>query len=211
MIVSFSGIDGAGKTTQIKLLTKYCRKNGIGVKRIWCRVRRTPGILLIKKLAWRGMKTKEKKEQKNKILKNPRKVKLLYWISMAELCWYWGIYYRLMGLSQRYLILDRYLWDTYVDICCEFPGVDVERSILWKLVKAVAPKPDKSIIFVIPAETSLARDIEKNAANIDDIAVKRRRIDLYMDCMGRRCWTNVIDGTKSIEEVHGRVKEILGL
>ena len=35
MIVSFSGIDSAGKTTQIELLMQYFEKHNIKAKKVW--------------------------------------------------------------------------------------------------------------------------------------------------------------------------------
>ena len=49
-IVSFSGIDGAGKGTQISMLEKYFNDSHIRYKVIWARGSWTPGIELIKKI-----------------------------------------------------------------------------------------------------------------------------------------------------------------
>lgn len=56
MIVSFSGIDSAGKTTQIDLLYKYFEEHHIKAKKIWSKARGTPGVLLLKQLVRRDKK-----------------------------------------------------------------------------------------------------------------------------------------------------------
>lgn len=211
MIVSFSGIDSAGKTTQIELLMEYCRTMGIKTKKVWSKARGTPGVIFLKELVRRdkSMSPEGKKQYREEVFKNPKKEKLLYIASMLDLCWYWGVYYRILSMTNRILICDRYLWDTYVEINCDFAGIEIEKSILWNLVKAVAPKPKISFIFVVPAEVSLERDRNKNAAGIENIEVKKKKIDLYMKCVEKNCWTNVMNGMKTIEEIHDEVKKII--
>lgn len=213
MIVSFSGIDSAGKTTQIDRLMDYCKKNKIGVKKIWSKARGTPGVIFLKSLFRKDKKMdeEEKKEYRKNVFQNPKKQKLLYVASMLDLCWYWGIYYRVVGWFKKILICDRYLWDTYVELQQDFPCIKVDKSWLWKTVKFLAPKPKVSFVFVIPAEISLARDHQKNAAGIEDIAIKEKKIATYMSCVEKGCWTHVMDGMDTIENLHAQVLKSVGL
>jgi dTMP kinase len=213
MIVSFSGIDSAGKTTQIELLHEYCKTNKIGVKKVWSKARGTPGVLLLKELVRRDKKMDagEKAEYRKDVFRNPKKQKLLYVASMLDLCWYWGIWYRILGALTRVLICDRYLWDTYAEIKQDFPCVDIDRSKLWKIVKALAPKPKVSFVFMIPAEVSLARDRQKNAAGIEDISVKEKKIATYSQCVKDGRWSHVMDGMDTIENLHNQVLKAVGL
>ncbi len=213
MIVSFSGIDSAGKTTQIDLLYKYLEAHHIKAKKVWSKARGTPGVLLLKQLVRRDkhMNAEEKTEYRNAVFANPRKEKLLYICSMLDLCLYWGIYYRVLALANKYLICDRYIWDTYVELHSDFKGIDIDKSKLWKLVKAVAPKPKVSFVFVVPPEVSLERDRMKNAAGIETLERKRQKIDRYFACIHNSCWTNVMDGQKPIEQLHREVLTAVGI
>lgn len=204
MIVSFSGIDSAGKTTQIDLLVNYCTAHNIKVKKLWSKARGTPGVLFLKELVRRDkkMNMQEKAEYREQVFKNRKTEKLLYIASMLDLCWYWGIYYRLVSLGCKMLICDRYLWDTYVEVKKDFTGVDIDSSLLWKCVKALAPKPEYSFMFVIPPEVSLERDIHKNAAGIENIEIKKAKINTYMQLVEQNRWTNVINGMNSVESIH---------
>ena len=177
MLISFSGIDSAGKTTQIQLLCEYCKTHNIRVKKVWSKARGTPGVLLLKALVRRDkkMNVEEKMEYRKNVFQNPKKQKLLYIASMLDLCWYWGIYYRILGWFEEVLICDRYLWDTYVELNQDFPCINIDRSRLWKIVKLLTPKPQVSFVFVIPAEVSLARDHQKNASDIENVEVKKKK------------------------------------
>lgn len=213
MIVSFSGIDSAGKTTQIDLLYSYCLAHKISVKKMWSKARGTPGVLFLKQLVRKDKKMdgEQKTEYRNEVFRNPKKKKLLYIASMLDLLWYWGIYYRILGCTHKILICDRYIWDTYVEIHKDFDGIDFEHSLLWKAVRKFTPKPRFSFVFIVPAEVSLERDRKKNAAGIEKIEVKKKKIALYMELVSQNRWTNVMDGMKSIEALHTQVLEILGL
>lgn len=213
MIISFSGIDSAGKTTQIELLFEYCKENRIRCRKVWSKARGTPGVILLKEIVRKDKKmdASEKSEYRKEVFQNPKKQKLLYIASMLDLCWYWGIYYRVLGIAYKFLICDRYLWDTYVEIKQDFKDIDIDRSKLWRIVKRISPKPKHSFVFVIPPEVSLERDKQKNAAGIEDIERKKKKIDTYMYCVSQNCWSNVMDGLNSIQELHEAVLKVLGL
>ena len=49
MIVAISGLDGAGKSTQIDLLSKSLSAKGVRVRFLWARGGYTPGFEFIKK------------------------------------------------------------------------------------------------------------------------------------------------------------------
>ena len=57
----------------------------------------------------------------------------------------------------------------------------------------------------------MERDRQKNAAGIEDIDIKRKKIECYMACVDKGCWSNVMDGMKSIEQLHQEVKQILDI
>ena len=208
MIISFSGIDSSGKTTQIELLYKYCKTRKWNIIRKWSKARGTPGIIFIKSLIRKesDASLKESIEFRKEIYKNIYKQKLLYILSMIDLCLYWGIYFRISSLFCKVFICDRYLWDTYVDIKCDFFHIDIDNSILWNLVIFFAPKPNTSFVFIIPAELSLARDNQKAADGIDNLDVKVFKTNLYMKLVQECKWTHVMDGTESIEILHNKVK-----
>lgn len=214
MIVSFSGIDSAGKTTQIELLCKYCDENNIKYKKVWSKARGTPGVVWLKEMVRKdkNMDAEDKAEYRAEVFKNPKKRNLLYIACMIDLCWYWGLYFRFLNLTNKLVICDRYLWDTYVEIKeKDFRGIDIDNSLLWRIVKRLAPIPKKSFVFIIPPEESLRRDKNKNAAGIEDLATKRQKITRYLKCVENNCWTNVMDGLKNIDELHEEVLRIIGI
>lgn len=213
MLISFSGIDSSGKSTQIELLFKYCVQNNIKVKKIWGKARGTPGVEFIKKLVRkdRKMSFEEKMEYREKIYKSSKKKKLLLIASILDLYWYFGIYYRLLNAFNKILICDRYIWDTYVEVKNGFSDIDIDKWFIWKLAVFISPKPKKSLMFVIPAQESLKRDIQKKDLSVDSLELKNKKINLYLDLIKQDKWETIIDGMKPINEIHKDVLEVLGL
>lgn len=213
MIISFSGIDSAGKTTQIEKLTAYLEKQNYRYVKRWSKARGTPGVEFVKNLVRKdkGLDETSRQETRREIYKSPRKQRMLFIASMLDLCWYWGVFFRMLSLTHKYLICDRYLWDTYVEMKHDFYSIDIDNSFLWKAVKFVSPVPRISFIFVIPAELSLERDLQKGTAGTEDIERKKSKIQLYMELVEQGHWTHVMDGTNSRDDLHNEVLEVIGL
>lgn len=217
MVVSVSGIDSAGKSTQIDLLKRYCDEHNLINSVKWSKARATPGVEFIKHLVRRDkhMTYEEKLQNRERIFANSKKKKLLLFASLFELCFYWGIYFRILKARYKCLILDRYLWDSYAEIKADFYGIDFQKWLLWKFLVRAALKPDCSILLIVPLEVSLSRDIEKADMNVDNPAVidsierKTEKINTYFELIKENRWGCVIDGTKSIDAVHNEILSVL--
>lgn len=213
MVISFSGIDGAGKTTQINNLLEYCKENDLSCMRKWSKARGTPGIMFLKRLVRRdkNMPTEEKLQHRNKVYQSGWKKKLLLLGSLLDLCWYWGIYFRHLKKKFDILILDRYIWDTYVEVSTEF-GIDsLKKSLLWRIVNKVALKPTFSVLLEISPEESLRRDFLKCEITTDALQLKEDKISIYLDLKAQNSWNVIIDATQSVEQTFDELLQKTGI
>ncbi|GAB6155713.1 hypothetical protein JCM17380_44640 [Desulfosporosinus burensis] len=208
-MISFSGIDGSGKGTQISLVEEYYRANNIKFKTIWARGSWTPGIELIKKIVRRdrGFSEEKKAEYRKEARSDPKKQRIILILSILDLYWFFGIYYRLVEFSGRVVICDRYIWDTLVDLRVNFYNHNFESWYIWKLVIRLIPKPKHSFIFVISSEKSIERGLMKQEAFMESVEIKQAKIEEYFKLIDQGKWSNVIDGDMTIVDVSQKVKE----
>ncbi|MCB7320088.1 dTMP kinase [Lacrimispora sp. 210928-DFI.3.58] len=210
-MISFSGIDCSGKSTQIELLCKELERKGKNYKVVWSRGGYTPGIEFVKKIIRGGRETSKEKHLAHsaKVNENPMKRKILFLGSLMDLWLFYSIGLRLMGIG-RTIICDRYIWDTYIDFKMKYPEYDFEKGVWWKLTLKTMVKPRPALCLFIPAEESMYRSTLKEEPFPEKIEVRQERINWYMKELKNNRWDYVIDATSSIDTVFSVIKERMG-
>ena len=206
-MISFSGVDCCGKSTQIQKICAELDKQNKKCEVIWSRGGYTPGMDLIKMIIRRGKVTtkEERLEQSAKVNENPKKRKLLFLASLMDLWLYYSVVLRIKGIGKT-IICDRYIWDTYIDFKMKYPEYDFENGFWWKLTLKTMVKPKPSFCLFIPAEMSMYRSTLKDEPFPESIEVRQERIDWYMREQKNKRWQYEIDATKSIDEVYAQIR-----
>ena len=159
-MISFSGIDCCGKSTQIDLLCKELEKQNKKYRVIWSHGGYTPGIEAVKKLLRGGVSSTSREEKvaySEQVNSNSKKKKLLFTASLMDLWFYYSVTLRLKEWFGTTVICDRYIWDTYIDFKIKYPEYDFERGFWWRLTLKTMLKPKASFCLFIPAEESMRR------------------------------------------------------
>ncbi len=208
MIIVFSGVDGAGKSTQIDLLSSSIKQNNLTVYSIWSRGGYTPGFEFLKK-ALRTILGKKaipsgKDGGRDKAMANPIVSKLWLMIAMLDLAFLYGVVLRVKLLMDGVVICDRYLGDTYLDFSLNFPNIDFETMWLWRLLIWITPRPNASFLFLLPVDESIRRSKLKNEPFPDSKEVLESRLSVYKtsDLFKGKNWI-IINGVDSIEHSAG--------
>ncbi len=207
--LTFSGIDGCGKSTQVERLIERYEAMGLKPVRVWSRVGYTWGVTRLKELARlvaRG-KLPEAGESKERTEALSRRWVAELWVTVAILDLYrlYGAQMRWWRFRGRPVLCDRYLWDALIDFKMAFPQVDVESKLLWRVLKQVASAPDRQFLLDIDPVTGQKRGVAKNDPWTEPMETRRRREALYRELIADGVF-EVLDGGRPADEVFAAIE-----
>lgn len=209
--ISVSGIDGAGKSTQVSNLARYLEQIGETPITMWSRGGYTGGFSALKTLARRfkpGLIPPPGKSPQREVMLHRSWVRRI-WLTLAlvDLMCIYASQIRWWQLRGYTVICDRYLWDTLIDFRLSFPGENVEAWWLWRLLVWVSPQPDAAFLLTIPVEESLHRSKEKGDAFSEPEEKIRQRYVQYEQLKQKGYWPVIIDATQPTAEVWAEIQE----
>ena len=188
-ILSFEGIEGVGKSTQINLLKDFLEKNKYTVE-----VLREPGSTLTGEnirniLLDKGSDISDKTEL------------LLMFAARSEL-----ISKKINSLSSDYLLLDRFF---DASLAYQGYGRNLPLSLIKDLISFTdCPMPELTILIDISVEEAFARKINDQKDRIESSGieffnnVRNGYLEIAKNNVNRFL---VIDGTLSINEIHNTI------
>lgn len=211
-LIVFSGIDAAGKSTQIDLLVQRLRRNGLHPIVFWSRLGYTPGMTrlkwLLRKLApSRIMPSAGESEQRD--LAMARQSTRRWWLrlSILDLGWFYAVWLRAMRWLGYTVICDRYLVDSELDFKLNFPDQHMETWRSWKMLKWAAVRPSAAFMLLIPIEDSQQRSRQKEEPFPDSRQRLEQRLAGYRSCCATGDWC-VLDGRGDIAELSDQIHQV---
>ena len=213
-MIAFSGLDGAGKSTQIELLKDYFEGQGGKVKYFWSRGGYTPGMQafkdLMRKSSSKKMPSQGPSKERNQSFSNPVVRKIWLALAILDLMFFYGVYIRLKSLAGTTVICDRYLFDTSIDFKLNFPQEKIENWYLWQLLCLVAVRPKKHFVLTITVAESQKRSKLKDEPFPDTEDTLNNRLRNYLDFVNKNKSTSHIDCSSVINDVHNMIlKELI--
>jgi len=212
LLITFSGIDGAGKSTQIRLLTGYFRRFGHKPVYIWARGGYTPLFqrfkCFVRKLPFRAIPPAGQNQERARAFRKAVVRRLWLFLALLDMLLLYAVRVRWLLYRGCTVICDRYLWDTLLDFRVNFPQEQVEHWWTWRLLRRIAPRPDLAFLLLVPVEESLRRSDLKGEPFRDSPEVLGRKVADYQAMADELEW-HVIDCRKSIGEVAGEILHII--
>jgi thymidylate kinase len=209
-MIAFSGLDGAGKSTQISLLRDFYKTKKIKTQMFWSRGGYTPGMERVKGLLRRcnnstipkdrGLSSKRDESFSNGFIRKS-------WLTLAilDLIYYYAIYIRIIEFFGTVIICDRYLFDTSLDFKRNFPQENVDKWFLWRLLMRVSTTPKKHFILTISVKESQYRSTLKDEPFPDSKETLKFRLDEYLKYGYNNKFVVEINCEKSIELIHQQI------
>jgi dTMP kinase len=208
ILITFSGLDGAGKSTQIQLLMEYLRQNGQEPVYVWTRGGYTPFFEtikgLVRRLAGQALPPSGSNPHRTQAFRKWWVRRLWLILALLDILWVYGVQVRWWQWCGCTVICDRYLWDTLVDFRLSFPQENVEQWLLWRWLRHATPKPQAAFLLLVPVEESVRRSDIKGEPFRDPPHVLAQRLAQYQGLAQTGHW-HVLDGRCPIRELAAEV------
>lgn len=212
-LIVFSGLDGAGKSTQIELLRERLARDGARTTVRWLRGGYTPLFTAAKTLGRRvgGQRVPAPGRSTARTAALGRGSVRRVWlvVALADLL----IFCIALRLRRRLgwtVICDRYLADTLIDFRLNFPAERVEHWWLWRLAVRLAPRPDAAFLLLVPVAESLRRSDVKGEPFRDPPEVLARRLAEY-EALAHEGRHVTLDGTRPAAALAAAIATVVGV
>lgn len=204
MLITVSGTDCSGKSTQIELLEAALRERGDAVRRFWFR----PGYseemdavrAFVRQIRPGAIPRAGHSAEREEVFARPGVSRA--WVAMALVdslvqyvvkvrAWLW---------RGQTVICDRYIWDGELDLQLRFPDLEHLYGPALAAVQRLAPKPDAAFLLTLPYDVATVRAEAKNEPFPDREELRRIRWECYDD-MAQRPELIALDATRSIDDI----------
>src|SRR3989304_10412862 len=198
LLIALSGVDGSGKSTQIRLLQKRLRSVGIGSVWIRCRWRPIlsfPLVILLRHLGFAKVHVTRYVYIVEPLFRRTSRL-VSFWCLITQLENIAKITPKLIPLLfGRTVIADRYVLDMLVDGTASLHEPLDRPRLGFMLLLRLLPKPDKAFLIEIDPWTAF-----KRKPDLPQISDYTERMGLYLQQAARLGITS-IDGGLTVEQL----------
>jgi dTMP kinase len=212
VLVTISGVDLAGKTTQLDALERWLAAEGVSMTRLWYRPGYSSALNrvrdAVRALRPSALPPPGPSNERDRVFARPGVKGAWIAMAIADSIAQYGFRVRVAMARYEVVLCDRYVDDAVFDFALRFP--QVPSGTLRRVFRAVSPPPDLAVLLVLPWEEVMRRLTLKDEPFPDPIEQRRQRYEGYQQLAARGDHL-VVDATRSVEsiqaELRGRIRE----
>ncbi len=206
LTVIFFGADASGKTTQVKMLTKYLKNKGFRVRRVWIRAHHSFAFLILK-LFFRADIDQDPFLKGTTLGAQLGKSRL--WIALetsSVLPWIFLRFYMPRSLGYT-VVCDRYLPDTLVSLAYTYNDESLMRRFPGDLLIRFIPR-DALFIHLTGDVLSLKNRSKEGDLVKNSLAFQIRQYNTFAHALeAKTIDTSLLDKEQAFAEVIALVKQ----
>lgn len=214
VIVTISGIDCSGKSTQLECLQSRLAEHGVEATPFWFR----PGYsdeldalrASVRKFRPQLLPRAEgtQAQARERAFEKPHVRASWLIMAIADICLQYGLKLRAKRMAGKTVLCDRYLFDARLDLELRFPEMrlTIERTFRW--VERFMPRPDHAFLLMLPYDEMNARMATKDEPFPDPESTRKARYDRYL-VGGANAGMVVLDADRDRDAVADDVWELV--
>lgn len=208
LLVTLSGSDLSGKSTQVELLASQLRSSGHDVVTVWHR----PGYsarldrlrLAVRRIRPGVLPAADDADTHAAAFSRPTIRKAWLLVALLDTFYEYAIKTRWILAQGRSLVFDRYLEDAVLDLEFKFPELKTTTMAVTRWMSFMAPQPDASFLLTLPWKTIMLRSELKQEPFPDPPETRRKRLAAY-EQMAHSGRFEVVDASASAGEIHSEI------
>lgn len=214
VLISLSGVDCAGKTTQLERLVDHLERTGRRPRSIWYRPGYSDELNAlragVRKLRPGAMPhVKADPGAHREAFASPRVRVTWLAIALMDSAMHYALKLRALLLAGHTVVCDRFIDDALMDLAFKFPELEPASRAALNAIRRISPTPDPAFLLTLPHETMLERMVQKAEPFPDPPTIRDRRFAWYNE-LALSGQYQVLDATRSRDDIHADIVAAVG-
>ncbi len=212
MIIAVSGVDYAGKSTQIALLEAHLRAHGARPDVRWHRPGYSRGLDLARAALARlrpgAIPAPGPSAARERAFSSPRVQRAWAAMALADTLTHYALKVRTLSLAGRTVICDRYVDDGLLDLRLRFPDLHTDRWLATGALLKATPRPPPSHRVLLGRARGHARHAAQAPPMPAPPPTRERRHAAY-DALAASGRFTVVDAAGTPAAVFAKIRALL--